>query len=828
MLNKRTKKKSILRFLLFLAVAGSILAVTVLFIRRQSGGLTLRDGWYEIYTPEDYQLFWEMVSEGQTDLKGRLMGDIKLNHLGNKENWRENPPSNVSAEVAIFTGIFDGNGYTIYGLYSENGYGLVRENMGTIQNVNISDSLIYGEYFAGGICYQNNAVITGCRMSGDLCHQKEQTARMAGVSIVNTGLIEKCTYNGRMECLERDGDRAGICPENRGKIKNCSNIAGPDEGGRTGYFSHAYDHVYAIADEGMENCYAREYYQWFIPEGAQVIRVPRSQLYKLSLLMEEDCYPLIAKEDLMVVKQAPKEILEAGRDPFIFRMVWELWEKGYLEDSQIEMQMVQKEEDCSFAVQFTVEEQVLEVRAYPAEKKDEDYKSLVEHLAVILGESEADWTHRTYQLTALPKRLGSRMDQIEETVPEWLVFYQTKSEAGFWYLQGEMLYRMILPEQNEKAFDEILKQFCKKRELSEGIDWKDKVIQRAVYREVQGDDRAGERIFSREEIEQVKRLAIEDAESVESYLDLEHLPELAELKLCGGRIWIERVDAPLTSLKLENCYVKDPESIGGLLELAELEMIRVRGVDDYSFLKGLKGLERLSLRSNGLSDSDVEELKNLSDLKELDLSFNRIEDFSFLQELHGLSSLWVNDNPGKELGELVYVPDLRIGNYVKNADELEDLQNAQKTLDEWYQRKENVPEEKNNRNIEAKELARGDLNGDGMGDFAVIGESREEIDREGNLISPRQRKVYLFLGTPDGYQQVQTIFLPNSILSKDKEQEAGPVSQIAISENHLLVQTTGKSDETGGSWSSISIYTWTGERMEPELRNETDYEKQEN
>lgn len=254
MLGKKSKTKLVLWFLAILAAAGSIFIATILFLWLKSEEPSMQNGWYEIRTARDYQLFWELVADGRSDLNGRLMKDIKLNNLNNREKWCQMPPENQSIEVGNFEGIFDGNGYTIYGLYSETGYGLVKENFGTIQNVSIRDSVIRGEYFTGGICYRNYQVISNCCVTGELCHNEDHLARMAGVAVVNIGLIEVCTYNGIMDCSPNDGDRAGICAENSGKIEGCGNLAGQN----MEEISRGFYHTYAIADEGMKNCYVKE------------------------------------------------------------------------------------------------------------------------------------------------------------------------------------------------------------------------------------------------------------------------------------------------------------------------------------------------------------------------------------------------------------------------------------------------------------------------------------------------------------------------------------------------------------------------------------------
>ncbi len=855
MLGKKPGKKLMLWTLVFLAAIGSIVIAAVLL--QKTEGLTMQNGWYEIHTAEDYQLFWEMVADGQSDLNGRLMKDIKLNDLKDWEDWHQIPPQNDSIEVEAFAGTFDGNGYTIYGLYSENGYGLVRENFGTIQNVNISDSLIFGEYFAGGICYRNSQTINNCRMSGELRHNQDNLARMAGIVIVNTGMIETCTYNGVMSLSENDGDRAGICAENEGRIKGCSNLAEQDMEEAAGELCHAY----AVADEGMDNCYVREGTGWYIPETAHVLQISEDRLYMLPWLMEGNCYPLISREESLA-GQPPQEVCAACGDPFIFGVIHRLLEYEADDALKIEMQAMDKEEedDCIFAVKLTVTGQSVEIKAYLEEE--------------ISGNFDLFGEYRTYQLTQPPERLGSRMHQIEEETPELLRIYRTKWETGFWYKQGEMLYRIILPEKEaflgtEEVWEElaaaagrgrvqeprtekllwykILNQLYAEREVSDGIPWKDETIRKAVYKELSQNGQTEPRIFSMEEIMGIEELSIEDAGYVESYQELKYLPKLASLKLYRGTIPIDQIDAPLTSLRLEGCYIKNSECIGYFSDLPEVEIADSTGLVDFSFLENLsqlkyllidnctvkldslmsavskcKKLEGLSLRSIDLFS--IEELSKMTNLQELDLSFNRIIDFSPLYGLYNLCRLSVNDNPETELGSLVYIPDLSVGSQRRSVEELD---KAQQILDAWYPDNCLLKKGIFYRDIEVRNLAWGDFNEDGIQDLAVIGEEKAAVDQEWELISPAQRKIYLFQGTKNGFEEVQTLSLPGPGLTETGDWEEGSVSYIAISGNHLLVQTKGSGDAASGEWNSISVYTWTEGRMEFECRHETDYENTE-
>ena len=201
------KTRNILR-----KIQGIVLAIGIIFIILGSAYLVFQstepkdltrseDDYLEIYTASDYRKYWDLVRNGNPFVNGRLMADIYLNDLEDYNNWASQPPENKSSAVGDFQGSFDGNGHTIYGLYSENGYGLVERNRGEIYDVTIKKSLIIGNRYAGGICYFNKSVIRECRFYGETKSNRvsvDSRCKMAGISVINIGSIEKCGYKGTM------------------------------------------------------------------------------------------------------------------------------------------------------------------------------------------------------------------------------------------------------------------------------------------------------------------------------------------------------------------------------------------------------------------------------------------------------------------------------------------------------------------------------------------------------------------------------------------------------------------------------------------------------
>lgn len=147
----------------------------------------------------------------------------------------------VGSEDYPFTGIFDGNGYSIKGLVvnsNQNG-GFIGYNTGLIRNLTLSEGTISGEGYVGGIAAINNlGLITNCTNEN-----KVISSRHAG-GIVGFGQAENCTNNGEVISSRYAGGitaegvainslntgninsaryAGGIAAVASGKIENCIN-----------------------------------------------------------------------------------------------------------------------------------------------------------------------------------------------------------------------------------------------------------------------------------------------------------------------------------------------------------------------------------------------------------------------------------------------------------------------------------------------------------------------------------------------------------------------------------------------------------------------------
>ncbi len=156
------------------------------------------------------QLYWfaNLVNNGTTNAKAELCADIVINtgvidgsgtlQSGSFRSWTPIAFGEVNVIGTYngekFTGVFDGKGYTIRGLYantSDRYIGLFGYNdTGTIKNVGVVDSYFAGDRYTGVIAGQNDGTITNC-YSNSTANASRYTG---GISGNNTGTISTC-YN---------------------------------------------------------------------------------------------------------------------------------------------------------------------------------------------------------------------------------------------------------------------------------------------------------------------------------------------------------------------------------------------------------------------------------------------------------------------------------------------------------------------------------------------------------------------------------------------------------------------------------------------------------
>ncbi|MGN1202192.1 MAG: GLUG motif-containing protein, partial [Eubacterium sp.] len=121
---------------------------------------------------------------------------------------------NTSEDCTLYTGIFDGNGKTISGLYFNNAdlsyVGLFGYSGGTVKNVGVVDSYFNGNLCVGGICgYNYKGIIFNCYHLGTIVGY-EPPGGVCGYNQFST--IANCYYSGSV-CLTNASSKyvGGVC-----------------------------------------------------------------------------------------------------------------------------------------------------------------------------------------------------------------------------------------------------------------------------------------------------------------------------------------------------------------------------------------------------------------------------------------------------------------------------------------------------------------------------------------------------------------------------------------------------------------------------------------
>ena len=152
----------------------------------------------------------------------------------------------TTSQQRQFLGIFDGQGYTISGLYTEcpeqsaaySYMGLFGYSSGNqdiaIQNLNIVDSYVQGYQYVGGILGYGSALIRNCSFDGVV-----SGSRIVGGIIGQSSYILNCVNYGKINATTFVGGIMGYSADN-GEIRYCRNegevvSTGSNVGGIVGY-----------------------------------------------------------------------------------------------------------------------------------------------------------------------------------------------------------------------------------------------------------------------------------------------------------------------------------------------------------------------------------------------------------------------------------------------------------------------------------------------------------------------------------------------------------------------------------------------------------------
>ena len=205
-----------------------------------AGGTGTKDDPYKIATAEQLKLFADIVNgENQTQdvtACAVLTDDIVLNegdivnYDGTSANsWNQWTPigSVYDASDFMYSGIFNGNGHSISGLYinapSEDEKGLFGEieQDAVIKNVSVINSYIKAARLVGSVVAKNQGQVENCRSTGTV----NGTANVGGIAgfSYSDATIRSCCNTGSVSASDSQAYIGGIVGSNYGTVQYCYN-----------------------------------------------------------------------------------------------------------------------------------------------------------------------------------------------------------------------------------------------------------------------------------------------------------------------------------------------------------------------------------------------------------------------------------------------------------------------------------------------------------------------------------------------------------------------------------------------------------------------------
>ena len=192
------------------------------------------DDYYEISNAGQLYWFMELVNnygEIAVDIDAVLTADITVNAnvldvIGTADEANLRAWTPIGNDTTYYAGTFDGQNYTISGLYFSDAaqncvglFGLITP-ASEIKNVTIADSYFCGDEAVGSVCGYNLGKITNCTNSGEVKGAGRAIGGICGNNI--GGTITGCTNSGK---VSSDADAVGgICGNiEGGTIQQCTN-----------------------------------------------------------------------------------------------------------------------------------------------------------------------------------------------------------------------------------------------------------------------------------------------------------------------------------------------------------------------------------------------------------------------------------------------------------------------------------------------------------------------------------------------------------------------------------------------------------------------------
>lgn len=183
---------------------------------------------YVITSAEELAWFAAQVNGGRSTINAVLANDIRFMDDTSKTSSVNWTPIGKNSS-AMFGGIFNGAGKTVFGLYCEQGtyagiFGVTDSNA-VIRNVSSRKASIKGGRYAGGIVAFNAGTVTGCTNGGAV-----SSSYSGGIAGWNAGTVADCKNLGKVSAT---GGSGGVTYKNTASatMLNSFSVAGAAESG---------------------------------------------------------------------------------------------------------------------------------------------------------------------------------------------------------------------------------------------------------------------------------------------------------------------------------------------------------------------------------------------------------------------------------------------------------------------------------------------------------------------------------------------------------------------------------------------------------------------
>lgn len=191
-----------------------------------------KDNPYLIFSAEDLYEFRYKVNSGETGIFAVLMNDIILNTGRLDQNGNYYSPQGeqplewtpVASEENPYTGTFDGNGYTISGIYIKKLdslylglFSCIGEG-GIVKNIGIINSYISGKNYVGSIAGSNYGRIENSYTTSSVSGY----SGVGAIAGINYSVINNCHNTGTVYGVNNVGGVSGS--NDGGNMQNCYSV----------------------------------------------------------------------------------------------------------------------------------------------------------------------------------------------------------------------------------------------------------------------------------------------------------------------------------------------------------------------------------------------------------------------------------------------------------------------------------------------------------------------------------------------------------------------------------------------------------------------------